>query len=867
MVKKKKSVQDKQLQQFLAVILPSSALCLVLTVALATSNLVALPNPFDGSYSLPGQNNSGTFLPDNQQNTNNSAQDTEPSPANEVIAASFEQKDDEDDGDNQAGNQTQPTLQPQEAPRSPAPDDQPLNLGRVEELVASGYIEVLQNEDATISVIDGQFTSVPVTNETTALQVMNQAATVLGARTLTGEMEIQQSGETENAADSRETYYLLHQQVNGLEVVGSEVILVVDEDNTARGLFSAYDSNVQNVNTQVASTINTEDKVRGFVIADLLADKPSNVSMNDPRITAVLDALEIECSLFIYCGDLTEKPTLAWHVKVATNYDLDNRDTEATEQQGQTQVSETILPNIACFYYLYANGNHAGEVILRNDGCSWTNEVDTATDMQGNSRTIQVQREGFIYRMVDGQRGIETHRAQDFFLIRSGTIVSVIPGPVVAKDLFGWDPRAVSVHYNMGQVEDYYRYKLGRNSWDGNGAATVTSIGIKLDHWFWQPAPTFWEFNAFWSYSNKQFRFYDGDLEKALDVCGHEFTHAVIDTTVGGTYYDSSHGLTYFGETGALNESYADILGSLIEGKTNEDKWLIGEDSIEVGRSLANPALYNQPTHYSAFKDPAWAWYIESGKDDGGVHKFSGIFNFAAYKMMTDPRTSHIPDSLWAKVFYQSLFRLSTNAKFLDARFAIISAAKNLGFTATEQQAIRDAFDAVGIVEKDSIRIVLRWGTEPKDLDSHLTGPGVGTNTRFHTFYTQRDYNVRGSNGGVVSAADLDWDCVTSYGPEVTTIRVFTPGDYYFSVHDYTNRNRSSSTALAYSGATVTVYHGTSTTPVKLSDGVTDAAFRVDTSRPGTLWKVFKLTINQNGSYTITPVNQYSYQSNPSRVG
>jgi Thermolysin metallopeptidase, alpha-helical domain len=69
------------------------------------------------------------------------------------------------------------------------------------------------------------------------------------------------------------------------------------------------------------------------------------------------------------------------------------------------------------------------------------------------------------------------------------------------------------------------------------------------------------------------------DLESALDVVGHEYTHAVIAYALGdgnGTPLD-------YGESGALNEAYADIMGSLIEGKTGEDRWLIGEDSTFDG--------------------------------------------------------------------------------------------------------------------------------------------------------------------------------------------------------------------------------------------------------------------------------------------
>lgn len=52
-------------------------------------------------------------------------------------------------------------------------------------------------------------------------------------------------------------------------------------------------------------------------------------------------------------------------------------------------------------------------------------------------------------------------------------------------------------------------------------------------------------------------------LAKALDVAGHEMSHGVIQATAN---------LDYESESGALNESFADIFGRLID----RDDWLIG---------------------------------------------------------------------------------------------------------------------------------------------------------------------------------------------------------------------------------------------------------------------------------------------------
>jgi M6 family metalloprotease-like protein len=136
-------------------------------------------------------------------------------------------------------------------------------------------------------------------------------------------------------------------------------------------------------------------------------------------------------------------------------------------------------------------------------------------------------------------------------------------------------------------------------------------------------------------------------------------------------------------------------------------------------------------------------------------------------------------------------------------------------------------------------RIGLSWGAEPADLDSHLTGPD-GYGDRFHVYF----WNLSSES------ASLDHDDTTSYGPETTTVFSQQAGVYRFSVHDYTDRWETYSTALATSGATVTVYR---------NEGIV-ATFRVPQS-PGTLWTVFEMD-----GQTITPVNRMGYTVYPDDV-
>ena len=144
----------------------------------------------------------------------------------------------------------------------------------------------------------------------------------------------------------------------------------------------------------------------------------------------------------------------------------------------------------------------------------------------------------------------------------------------------------------------------------------------------------------------------------------------------------------------------------------------------------------------------------------------------------------------------------------------------------------------------DQLRVVLRWGENPRDLDSHLVGP-TADGGRFHIYYSNK---TSGRNY-------LDHDDTSSYGPETITIYETTPGVYTYLVHDYTNRNSSNSNALAQSGAYVEVYYG-------------DSQIALETyyvpNQEGTVWSVFEFDATTG---TITPINQMSYCSTPGKVG
>ena len=75
--------------------------------------------------------------------------------------------------------------------------------------------------------------------------------------------------------------------------------------------------------------------------------------------------------------------------------------------------------------------------------------------------------------------------------------------------------------------------------------------------------------NAFW---NGKQMYYGAGFAGADDVVGHEMTHGVID---------QNSELFYWGQSGAINESLADIMGEIVD---HRNAWSADDDQLDARR-------------------------------------------------------------------------------------------------------------------------------------------------------------------------------------------------------------------------------------------------------------------------------------------
>lgn len=545
---------------------------------------------------------------------------------------------------------------------SAAGSDGPVSV-ELSDLLARDGVEVTVNPSGAVRVIDGRFTDHVVGTAADAAAVLNELAPVLGAAAGFADPAAVTTAHA-GLGNSVENFYRLNETVGGIKVLGSDIVLVTDADGAVTGLFNNYRGLAQGFDVTPAAAVDEDVEVYTIAGTAYLGS-----GADGDAVEAFLSENTFTNQLIVYALDDEAPASLAWRVVVRLP------DAGDMSRPGRT-------------YLIDADGADAGTIIASISNVADASSMIEASDRLGEQRTITIDSSRFLFwtteTMIDATRKIETYNTSYPLF---GLIGARLPGSVVKRGWFGWDRGAVSAHANTAVVYDYYEDVLGRTSFDGAGAPITVSLRYNPG------LPIFGGYaNAFWDPGLQQFGYGDsGYLQSALDIVGHEFTHAVVDYVVGegGAVLD-------YGEPGALNEAYADILGALIEGKSGQDRWLIGEDAGQrYLRNLANPASRSTPqgvyrAHYANR-------YTGSG-DEGGEHVNSTIFSHAAYKMMTAVATGGISDETWATVFYQSLYRLSPGAVFVDGRAAVLSAATAQGFTNVQLDAISAAFDSVGII-------------------------------------------------------------------------------------------------------------------------------------------------------------------------
>lgn len=272
---------------------------------------------------------------------------------------------------------------------------------------------------------------------------------------------------------------------------------------------------------------------------------------------------------------------------------------------------------------------------------------------------------------------------------------ATLPGtPVRSEDEEPTDDEDVNLAFDgAGATYKLLLEVYNRDSLDGRGMPLISTVHHRRAY-----------NNAFWD--GRQMAYGDGDgflflpLTRSLTVIGHELAHGVVQFSGGLVYQDQS---------GALNESFADVFGSLtMQYAKNqiaaEADWRIGGEIL--GPDIQGVALRSLKVPGMAYDDPLLGkdpqpfhmeGYVNTANDNGGVHLNSGIPNHAFYLL-----AQYLGGFAWEKagwIWYDTLQRISNpHAGFSDwADKTIEMARERFGVGSLEAQLTRRAWKLVGV--------------------------------------------------------------------------------------------------------------------------------------------------------------------------
>jgi Zn-dependent metalloprotease len=465
------------------------------------------------------------------------------------------------------------------------------------------------------------------------------------------------------------THLKYMQTYHGMEVWGKEVIVHLDGQGNVVSLNGSYESTPSTIidgNGNLDQSMAIEDATSDLQAKNEIETLPSKFQ-----------------NMFGYNGPIAKK--IIW-------YD---------ENHQSHLVWNVEIRSGLAHDWMYFIDASSGAVLNRyNAVCYDGVKTATATDLNGVNRTIGTYQVGSSYYMMDASQPMfdaagsaipdNPHGAIAALDLRNSDITANAQIYYVLSSNNQWsDASSVSAHYNAMITYQYYLNTYNRKSIDDKNMTIysiihVTENGKPMDN-------AFWNGNVMcYGDGNVSFK----PLAGGLDVAAHEMTHGV-------TQYSAN--LEYQNQSGALNESWSDVFGALVDTLN----WTMGEFIIKDHNSFPTGALrdlkdpHNGGTPGSASWQPATMSEFQQlsndqNGDNGGVHVNSGIPNHAFYFAATS-----IGRPKAGQIWYRALtVYLTRTSQFIDARIATEKAATDLyGASSIELQSVKSAWDNVEVFE------------------------------------------------------------------------------------------------------------------------------------------------------------------------
>ncbi|MEI6050282.1 MAG: M4 family metallopeptidase, partial [Bacteroidota bacterium] len=478
------------------------------------------------------------------------------------------------------------------------------------------------------------------------------------------------------------THVRLIQHYNGIRVYGSELISHFSKNDELRVINGEY---LSEISIQSSPDIS-------IVQAQTIAYTDSSVSTNYPVVTGT--------ELIIY--NLNDSPILAWLVKVSTNnpsgrweYFINaingtisyKANRIKNENENENKNINTILKGGIgpCIDQLQTDPADA----YLSDG----DAIGIGTGVMGDIKDhIDTYLRSGLYYLEDNTRRANNNPHNHDGQMQCNQSIRTIKYPYnssMSDEDNSWDnsnqAAGIDAHFYAGLTYDFLLSQFGRNGYDGNGMSMLSTVDDYTIH-----------NNAQWDGSQVTFfTATDGNYSMAggIDVVAHEWGHAVTD-------FQSS--LIYESESGALNESFSDMMGVTVGFSTGVDAdWLIGENYNSLGiRNLKNPLQFRHPDTYLG---SYWVDILNLSYDHGGVHTNSGVPNKMFYLLAQGGTHNGITVTRIGiynaiNIIYRAnAFYWIAASTFENAKQGCISAANDLDDTGNWAAQTRNAWEAVKV--------------------------------------------------------------------------------------------------------------------------------------------------------------------------
>lgn len=478
-----------------------------------------------------------------------------------------------------------------------------------------GNATILRYDNGEISFIGGKFTDYKVTNyeeATDALQAVN---------TLLNGDDICVMAVRADTAPNGDVYYTFAQLTDNeahpgvpCAVVPNAFIKVgVDKDGNTISLTSSLDPTKQ----KEAEYVDQDSSEMTAVLKDTLTTAQQYAEEHGGKVVDTGDEILVDFRL-----NVSNAVCVIYYIEP---------DTEDSDIVGYTELFVNIADNQVFDHVPVSEIDY--QTWENNDNDVYF-DVETEdmefTDALGNKVTLPVAKNENGYYFISPERKM---LVVDSFTTFNTADTSFILDPVEFASAEDAPKRLVTVFSNMIKVYDFYAGN-GIKSLDGRGLPLLIGYGYYngVDR---DPEGRDMNNCGYTSVVNGFgcFMFTDSyDLSNCLDITAHEYTHGIrVCTNCHGPYYNN---------TGAVEESIADILGNLIELQldptSDTEKWYIAEASGDPMRSLADPHMFAQPEYIGDINfvmNTRYQTGTSQCDDNGGVHVNNSILPYVVYQM------------------------------------------------------------------------------------------------------------------------------------------------------------------------------------------------------------------------------------------